>query len=351
MELWWTTEWDMMVGLDLHDEITATPPPVAVPMVPHAVACAMHWATNGDKYAEKTVIIEGRKNCNHMIDARFLIPHVPIPPYPPCVLVPVHIAVSQSKIILGAFTVKADGKVVGLFGLNLNCDQPVNLPNGAQIPTRMPTVWCGFSWMDILASVIVAAIDALISFAISRLVRRIPFVGQGANKALEAFWRATPAGVLLEKFALPAAAKIVGRGLLDGVVRKLGTTGTTSTGWVGAIDDFFSDTIASWNPHATPERIAAASDRSVNYFADKIHDDVFGAEGPITDLHDGMKEIVGEADAEKAINEVRSDMPKEAWRETFNKTYGQDFRDAMANHFEDECAKLNAQEAAPDAHA
>src|SRR5262249_23123490 len=156
-----------------------------------------------------TVIIEDRVHCPHMHDVKWLIPHVPIPPYPPCVLALVHTACSQSKIMLGAFTVLANNKPAGLWPVQVNCDKPCNLPTGLQIPTRMPTVWCGFGILDILASILVAAIDTLVCFLIDKLVGGI--LGEGGLAALENYWMRTAAKELFAKFALKAAARIIGR--------------------------------------------------------------------------------------------------------------------------------------------
>lgn len=350
MRLWWTTENDLMVGSDVHNEITATIPPLAWPDCFHLVGAKMHWYFNDGEFEGKTVVIQDQLHCHHMQDIKLGIPHIPLPPWPPCALALVLIATSKSKIILGAFTVIADDKVAGLMGLQLHCNEPIQFPTGTQIPSRWPTVWCGFSWLDILASIILAAFDVLLAWCIDWLVHKIPFVGKPAkgfgHSFLEEYWIKTGAKELLESAA--PMFKVMGREFLKHSAERgpeLGVDkGLEHFGVTEAIDEFFSDTIAEWNPHATPERIAAAADRSVPYFADWIYENVMGDRGPMRALQAATGELIGDGEAAKAIEEARASMPPESWRQMFAQGFGQDFRDAMARYFEDRCEKMNAEE-------
>src|SRR5688572_20022174 len=105
----WVTEWDLMVGMDGHNEITLPIPPAAPsPMHKHIVAATMRWAANAGEWSKQNVFIEGRLRCKHFHDIAYLIPHIPIPPNG-CVLLPVIIGFSSSKIALGSFSVYANG--------------------------------------------------------------------------------------------------------------------------------------------------------------------------------------------------------------------------------------------------
>lgn len=346
--LWWITEWDLMAGCDFQDEVTATAPPVAVPMTPHVVAAAMHWALNGSAFA-RTVVVEGRKPCAHMHDIKYLIPHVPIPPIN-CVLLPAIIPMSQSKVMLGAFTVICEGKPAGLHGMQINCNKPVNLPTGTDIPTRLPTVWCGFGLLDLLFSLIIGALDVLLSWAIGRILGRIP--GLNSSSGLTNYWVRTAPQALFARLALGDAARIAGRALLSSAAGKAVKYVADATGYRSALTNFMRTTVAGWNPHATPARVATAADLSVIFFADMIYDRSMDREqGILPPMQEELSTPLGGEEAERIISEARADMTREEWRGLYEAGYGKETRAVVSQSLWDYCDELNAQEAAtpPDA--
>jgi hypothetical protein len=167
----WITEWDLMVGRDQHNELSIPPtppaPPAASPMHTHLVAGTMHWATNSGDFANKNVFIQGRKPCKHFHDISMLIPHIPVP-LPGWVLLPAIIPLSGSKIALGSFSVSANGDPAGAWGPTLNCWSVFPRLSGAIIPTRLPSVWVGVSFADILRSALLVGFDMLLSWALNK---------------------------------------------------------------------------------------------------------------------------------------------------------------------------------------
>ncbi len=338
--LWWVTEWDLMVGCDLQDEVTATPPPVLVPMVPHVVGAALHWALNGAAFAT-TVVVEGRKPCAQMHDVKYLIPHVPIPPYPPCVLLLAIIPMSQSKTLLGAFSVVCEGKPAGVHGLQINCNKPINLPTGTDIPTRLPTVWCGFSLLDLLFSLIIGALDVLLSWVIGKVLKRIPGLGD-STAGLTNFWRRTAPQALLARLPLADAARIGCRALLTSAAGKAAKYAADQSGYRSALTHFMGTTVAGWNPHATIPRVAKAADESVLLFADMIYDRSMDEQGIMPPMQEELNTPLGEEEARRVISETRADATREEWREMYEKGFGKETRAVVSQCLWDYCAEVNA---------
>ena len=171
-------KYHVMAGVDCHDELTATLPPVPAPEIPHIVGMVMcgvaglaGWGggatmTGDDVKADSMNII-----CRGS-DISYLIPHVPIPPYPPCAMLVLIIPTSGSKSYFGAASVlTAKGPVACclLVTMNpqLNCDDPLSLPSG--MAASWSTVVCGMSFGDILGGILAMGLDMLISLGLNKL--------------------------------------------------------------------------------------------------------------------------------------------------------------------------------------
>lgn len=167
----WVTEWDLMIGIDGHNQLCIPPtpplPPLPSPMHKHITGGTMHWILNSYEFPDQTVFVENRWPCKHFHDIAWFIPHVPVP-LPGWVLLPVIIPLSASKIMLGAFSIQVQNSAAGAWGPMLNCWSVFPRPTGLIIPTRLPTVFIGFNWLDLLYSALFAGFDMLISFLVNK---------------------------------------------------------------------------------------------------------------------------------------------------------------------------------------
>ena len=162
----WATEWDLMVGMDEHNELMY--PVIPAPMTPHIVAATLHWAANDDQWKKRNVFVEGRLTCKHFHDIAHLIPHIPCP-FAACLLLPAIIPLSGSKIVFGSFSVHRNGERVGVLPNAHNCWSGFPRPSGVIIPTRLPTVWVGISFIDFALSLLLVAVDMLVSWMLNNL--------------------------------------------------------------------------------------------------------------------------------------------------------------------------------------
>lgn len=107
-------QYHVMAGCDYHNEVTATPPPVPAPMIPHVVGHVMQgWGITATALmTDDKVKALGTKIMQRDTDIGNGIIHVPIPPYPPCALLPLIIPTSGSKSYFGPATVLAQGKPI-----------------------------------------------------------------------------------------------------------------------------------------------------------------------------------------------------------------------------------------------
>lgn len=164
-------QWHVMIGCDFHNEVTATIPPVPAPMIPHVAGHVMNgwWLA---ATTEETVKALGTKIILRDSDISAGIPHVPIPPYPPCALLLLIIPMSGSKCYFGPSSVLAGGKPIAcaliiVVNINLNCADPCGMPLNVVI--TWGNVVCGMSIGDILGGLLAMGIDAAITFAFNRL--------------------------------------------------------------------------------------------------------------------------------------------------------------------------------------
>ncbi len=245
MNLPWITEWDLMIGDDKHNELCIPPtppaPPLPSPMHHHIVGGTMHWATNGSAFAKQNVFIQGRSPCKHFHDISYLIPHIPVP-LPGWVLLPAIIPLSGSKIALGAFTVHANGDAAGAWGLTLNCWSSFPRPSGLIIPTRLPTVFVGVSFADLLKSLLFVGLDMLLSYLL--------------NKAFDK-WIKGP----LDKFLMKTLGKVLGKVLeaeviaaVSQIISKVATEVVKKLFGKGgkALTKFIEETVGGWFGRTNP---------------------------------------------------------------------------------------------------
>lgn len=185
----WAVETDWMVGRDKHNELCLPPwPPKPSDMHKHLVFAQLKWANNADQWSSGTEIyIQNRRYVKHFHNINSFIPHIPLP-LPGWVLLVVIIPLSSSKVALGSFSTNAYGQPVGLVGPTLNCASVYPRPSGIVIPTRLPTVFVGFSFVDLLYSVFYCGFDMLLSFVLNKLFDRFfkKFMSKVGDKVAKA---------------------------------------------------------------------------------------------------------------------------------------------------------------------
>jgi hypothetical protein len=165
-------KWHVMLGCDIHNEITATWPPLPAPNVPHIVGMRLAGLSGQASLTGDDVVANGWNIVQRDSDISAFIPHIPIPPFPPIILLALIIPTSGSKSYFGPSTVIANkkpiaGALLGPINLQLNCADPCPLPCGIVI--AWGSVVCGMTWGDIIGGFIGMAIDAAMSFAINKV--------------------------------------------------------------------------------------------------------------------------------------------------------------------------------------
>ncbi len=245
MHLPWITEWDLMIGRDKHNELCVPPvppvPPVPSPMHTHLVMGTMHWAANGGEFAKKNVFIQGRQPCKHFHDISYLIPHIPVP-LPGWVLLPAIIPLSGSKIALGSFSVHANGEPAGAWGPTLNCWSGFPRLSGVIIPTRLPTVWIGVTFADILHSALLVGVDMLLSWAMNAMFDK--WLKGPLDKFLMK-WLGKIVGTLAEGEIIAAISQILSK-----VATEIGKKLFSKLG--KAIYKFLEKTVDHWQSRTNP---------------------------------------------------------------------------------------------------
>jgi len=169
----WAVESDWMLGRDKHNELCIPPwPPSASPMHKHYVFARLKWKSNeGQWSAGREIYIQNRRYVKHFHNIDSWVIHVPIP-IPGWVLLVVIMPLSSSKVALGSFSTMAYEQPVGLVGPTLNCATGFPRISGAVIPTRLPTVFVGVSFADLLFSAFYVGFDMLLSWALNKLFDR-----------------------------------------------------------------------------------------------------------------------------------------------------------------------------------
>jgi hypothetical protein len=164
-----------MIGCDVHLELTFTWPPVPVPFTPHAVGQRLA-GLGGASMTGDDVLANNWNIIHRDSDISYGIPHIPIPPFPPCVLALLWTGLSGSKSYFGPSSVRANNKPIAaaLFvyvNPQLNCDDPLPLPTGIAI--TWSNVVCGLTWGDIIGGFLAMGIDMAISFLLNKLGGKI----------------------------------------------------------------------------------------------------------------------------------------------------------------------------------
>ena len=167
-------QYHIMVGCDFHNEVMAAIPPAPAPMIPHVVGHVMQgWGITATALmTQETLKALGTKIMQRDTDIGNGIIHVPIPPWPPCALLPLIIPFSGSKSYFGPSSVLAEKKPIAaalivVVNLNLNCADPCAMPLNVVI--AWGNVVCGMTIGDILGGILAMGIDAAITFGFNKL--------------------------------------------------------------------------------------------------------------------------------------------------------------------------------------
>ena len=310
----WITEWDLMAGWDRHNQLCIPPtpplPPLPSPMHNHVVGGSMHWIANSGNFPDHTVFVEDRWPCKHYHDLSWLIPHVPVP-LPGWVLLPVIIPLSSSKIVLGSFSVQCKDKSVGLWGPMLNCWSLFPRPTGVIIPTRLPTVFVGISWMDLLISALFMGFDMLLSFLLNKAFDKWlkPLINARLDKALGAIF----------KGEVMAAVNQSLRKLSGEVIKK----------GFGKLGKLLPNSVREWvyglymrtNPGMVEKYIVVFEQEAPQTFArmlyDNTHDDVR------RDLAESMAAENPEITAEEILADPEGDVSYEEFEQAYVQNSGE----------------------------
>ncbi len=104
-------KWHPMVGCDFHMELTFTWPPVPAPYTPHLVGQRLA-GFGGASMTGDDVLANNWNIIQRDSDIQYGIPHIPLPPFPPCVLALLWTALSGSKSYFGPSSVLGNGKPI-----------------------------------------------------------------------------------------------------------------------------------------------------------------------------------------------------------------------------------------------
>jgi hypothetical protein len=164
-----------MIGCDFQFEFTATWPPIPVPFTSHLVAQRLA-GFGGASMTSDDVLANNWNIIQRDSDIQYGIPHIPLPPWPPCVLALVWTGLSGSKSYFGPSSVVSSGGPIAaaLFvyvNPQLNCDDPLPLPTGIAI--TWSNVVCGLTWGDVIGGALSMAFDMLISFVLGKISNKI----------------------------------------------------------------------------------------------------------------------------------------------------------------------------------
>jgi hypothetical protein len=159
-----------MVGCDPHNEVNVAIPPTPAPFVPHLVGHKLEgwgWTPTALMTSDKTIALT-TKIMQRNTDIGNGIPHLPLPPWPPCALLILIIPFSGSKSYWGASAVLMEGKPVAaailvVVNVNLNCADPCALP--FNIVITWGNVVCGMTVGDIIGGMVAMYVDMAITGA------------------------------------------------------------------------------------------------------------------------------------------------------------------------------------------
>lgn len=192
MKTWPHKKWNPFLQLDFHTGIFLTGPIPVPGGAWHIAAGCLAYPFGGlgtNKHNGGTVFADGMEIVSRGHSPQFLIvPHWNLFPFTagqPNVLIPLLIIGSSSKCEFAVGSVQgSDGPIaVSLFrvvGINLACGFPCSMPTCAVV--NWGTVSLGFTWGDLVASVLCMAIDMLKSYLVDKLVKGL--VGKLLPKGL-----------------------------------------------------------------------------------------------------------------------------------------------------------------------
>lgn len=168
-------EFHIMVGMDWHGEITATPVPAPAPFTPHLVGMLLHGIIPmGPSFTDRgKTVANGMGIVQKGSDISWLIPHVPVPTWPPLVLAVLITSVgSGSKSYFGPASVVAEKKPIAAALIPISTQIQLNcgtVPTPTGLVDADGTVVCGMTWGDILGGLVAMAVDCAVQAALNKL--------------------------------------------------------------------------------------------------------------------------------------------------------------------------------------
>ncbi len=183
-ETWPHKWWNPVINFDWHAGIFMTGP-IPVPGFSWHLGVSMEGASKiiGENKWNDDVLADGCAVPSRTNEIKVLvIPHwnmYPFTPGQPNILIPLLILGSSSKNIFAVGSVICkNGPVavtlpfVKILGINMACADPCNMPTSLVIP-NWSTVNLGFTWGDLLAGIIIGALDALKSYIENKLFGKL----------------------------------------------------------------------------------------------------------------------------------------------------------------------------------
>ena len=244
-------KWHPMLGLDFHNEVTATVPPAYVENVPHVCGHVLYgWGLGtvtpaAIKANGMQIVMRGSDISNGII-------HVPIPPWPPICLLPLVIGFSGSKSHFGPGSVKSNGNPIGaailvVINLNLNCNSIAPLPTGIVIAPA--TVVCGMTLGDILGGVFAMASDAIYGFILNKITGGIGswVAGDELGKVAVKVFADVVSSILQTAFGSP-----LGWSLPGGPTGRLGNAISDAARGLGERLGNWASPPQQYGPHGEP---------------------------------------------------------------------------------------------------
>jgi hypothetical protein len=183
-ETWPHKWWNPIINFDWHAGIFLTGP-IPIPGFAWHLGFSMEGGSKiiGENKWNDDVLADGCAVPSRTNEVKVLvIPHwnmYPFTPGQPNLLMPLLILGSSSKNIFAVGSVIAkNGPVavtlpfVKILGINMACADPCSMPTSLVIP-NWSTVNLGFTWGDLLAGIIIGALDALKSYIEGKLFGKL----------------------------------------------------------------------------------------------------------------------------------------------------------------------------------
>ena len=161
-----------MVGVDLHNGISATIPPAPLPFLPHIVGQLLGGTGVLSTAAiSSDVASYGIPVIQRASDIGMFIPHIPTGPN---ILAPLLFLTSGSVCEFGAFSVQANNKPLAIapliqFGFNFNCYDPVMWNTNMVIAPGLNLA--NFTLADMIASLVSVVVDLAISAVFTNMFK------------------------------------------------------------------------------------------------------------------------------------------------------------------------------------